>query len=168
MIESWFDIQDNAIVVKNHFIQHRYDGLFESFDFRISTPSPQISNLPNAENPTFRELSHAPYSRYSHNQLTTAAAKAALRDFPKMSRKQIGNDDQSEGLRNFAKSGSEKKEGSRTEICFSKKNNNLGALKSTRWRVCVGGCVGVGACPALSGEKPAGSGGGRLGCFHSR
>ena len=66
--------------MKNHFIQHRYDGLFESFDFRISTPSPQISNLPNAENPTFRELSHAPYSRYSHNQLTTAAAKAALRN----------------------------------------------------------------------------------------
>ena len=58
-------------------------------------------------------------SRKQPHQLTTAAAKAALRDFPKMSRKQIGNDDQSEGLRNFAKSGSEKKEGSRTEICFS-------------------------------------------------
>ena len=50
-------------------------------DFRIYTPCPRISTLPHAENLTFRELAHAPYSRSSHNQRTTAAAKAALREF---------------------------------------------------------------------------------------
>ena len=31
--------------------------------------------------------------------------------------------------------------------------------------VYVGGCLGVGACPAVGVGNPAGSGGGRLGCF---
>ena len=37
--------------------------------------------------------------------------------------------------------------------CFLSKNDNLGVLKSTVWHVYVGGCAGVGACPAVVGRK---------------
>jgi hypothetical protein len=79
-----------------------------------------------------------------HNQLTTAAAKAALRDFPKMSRKQIGNDDQSEGLRNFAKS-------DRIESGIASRDlrSFLSLMRSARTSTCV---IGICSTTAIDGR----------------
>ena len=54
-------------------------------------------------------------------------------------------------------------------LFFPTTDDNLGVLNSAVRHVYVRGWVGVGGCPAEGGVRnPAGSGGGRLECFHFR
>ena len=129
-------------------------------DFRIYTPCPRISTLPHAENLTFRELAHAPYSRSFHKQLTTAATKAALRDL-------LADADTRDiaGGRAGARVVAKRRRRKRKNILLYKKSEHQNSEKrsmstsisccfkhSKKGKLC--GETPVCTCPAASSKKP--------------